>query len=693
MLSSQTRAHPVSFSPCAIPIFVCRLAGTLAGAREKSDMHPRSPLAIGVLALLAVFPAIAAERESEIVVVTATRFSEADPAVAANISVITRQDIRNSAAQSLPDVLSTRAGLSVSQLGGAMGRNAKVDMRGFGESATSNTLILIDGLRVNPIDLGNIIWSAIPLESVERIEIIRGSGTVLYGDGATGGVINIITNKSGLPVAGITATLGSFGYKSTDLQLANGNDKAYYNLFVNYADADGYRKNSQQDQKAANGRVGWLLDRGEVFADFAVYKESAGQPGSLYSAAYQNDPRSTKNPRDTEQRDGYRIRPGIAYRLNERLTLEAEVAFEHQQLNSIYPSLTAGSASERVRETTAITPRLRWRHDLGVLPSETVIGFDHYDGKFDADYTRYANGGASQQSLAIYVQNVTRFTHDLSLTVGGRSQRMEQDAHQDAYAPYGMGALKGNSARTREAYDVGLAYAVDGWRVYGKTGTTFRFANLDELFGSDPVTGQPLFAGDLKPQHGAINEVGGSAVLGPFKFRASLYQLDLTDEIGYDEVLFANANLDQTRRKGAEIEADWKISDSWQAKSTYAYTDAKFREGANSGKELPLVARNQASAQLIWNTGATGNYTTLVRYVGERRYAGDFANTQKILGAYTTVDLQATWAFKPWKLTAKVLNAFDKKYSSFAGYRAFASDTYYYPADARSFFVSGRYDF
>jgi iron complex outermembrane receptor protein len=656
-------------------------------------MHPRCSLAAGALALLAVLPAIAADRESEIVVVTATRFSEADPAVAANISVITRQDIRNSAAQSLPDVLSIRAGISVSQLGGAMGRNAKVDMRGFGESATSNTLILIDGLRVSPIDLGSIIWSAIPLESVERIEIIRGSGTVLYGDGATGGVINIITNKSGLPVAGITATLGSFGYKSTDLQLANGNDKAYYNLFVNYADADGYRKNSQQDQKAASGRVGWLLDRGEVFADFAVYKESAGQPGSLYSSAYHNDPRSAKNPRDTEERDGYRIRPGIAYRLNDRLTLEAEVAFEHQQLNSIYPSLAAGSASERVRETTAITPRLRWRHDLGALPSETVIGFDHYDGKFDADYTKYANGGASQQSLAIYVQNVTRFTHNLSLTVGGRSQRMEQDAHQDAYAPFGMGALKGNSARTKEAYDIGLAYAVDGWRVYGKSGTTFRFANLDELFGSDPATGQPLFAGDLKPQHGAINEVGGSAVLGPVKLRASLYRLDLTDEIGYDEVVFANANLDQTRRKGAELEADWKISDSWQAKTTYAYTDAKFRDGANSGKELPLVARNQASAQLTWNTGATGNYTALARYVGERRYAGDFANTQKMLAAYTTFDLQATWAFKPWKLTAKVLNAFDKKYSSFAGYRASANDTYYYPADARSFFVSGRYDF
>jgi iron complex outermembrane receptor protein len=648
-------------------------------------MHPRCSLAAGALVLLAVLPAIAADRESEIVVVTATRFSEADPAVAANISIITRQDIRNSAAQSLPDVLSTRAGISVSQLGGAMGRNAKVDMRGFGESATSNTLILIDGLRVSPIDLGSIIWSAIPLESVERIEIIRGSGTVLYGDGATGGVINIITNKSGLPVAGITATLGSFGYKSTDLQLANGNDKAYYNLFVNYADADGYRKNSQQDQKAASGRVGWLLDRGEVFADFAVYKESAGQPGSLYSAAYHNDPRSAKNPRDTEERDGYRISPGVSYRLTDRLTLDGEVALEHQNLESRYVSFN--SASDRVRDTTSFTPRLRWRHDLAALPSETVFGYDYYDGKVDADNMGFANQGASQESSAFYAQNITRFTQNLSITLGGRTQRMAQKAHQDAYTDP---AMQGSSARNQSAYDLGMSYAADDWRVYGKTGTTFRFANLDELFGFDPVTYAPVFSGDLKPQHGTINEIGGSATLGSVKIRASLYQLRLEDEIAYDGS--ANTNLPLTKRDGLELEADWKVLSSLKAKIAYTYTNAEFRSGVNSGNQLPLVPHNQASAQLTWDAGRSGSYTALARYVGERRYGGDFTNKQPMLDGYTTLDLQAAWSFKPLTITAKVLNATDEKYSPFAGVSS-SNTLYYYPADGRSFFLSARYDF
>lgn len=649
--------------------------------------------AIAACAAYLVSPCISlAADEPAAVVVTATRFSEADPSVAANTSVITRQDIRNTPAQNLPDVLSTRAGIDVRQLGGAMGRDATVDMRGFGSTATSNTLILVDGLRVNPIDMGSIIWSAIPLESVERIEIIRGSGTVLYGDGATGGVINIITSKSGRPVAGLTATLGGYGYKGADVQLANGNDKAYYKLFVNYADANGYRPNSQQDQQTASGRVGLLLDRGEAFADFASYKESAGQPGSIFSAAYRDDPRSTRTPRNTEDRDGYRIRPGISYRLNDRLTLEGELALDHQKLDAKYFSIFGATASDRVRDTTSFTPRLRWRHDLASLTSETVFGFDYYDGKVTSDNTGFANQGAAQESSALYLQNITKFTQSLSLTLGGRTQRMKQQAHQDAYAPFFSPAMEGNAARTKNAYDLGLAYAADGWRVYGKSGTTFRFANVDELFGFDAFF-NPVFAGDLRPQHGRINEIGGSTAVGAANIRASVYQLDLTDEIGYDDALGANTNLSPTRRKGAELEADWKLAASLQAKLSYAYTNARFHEGVYSGNAVPLVPRDQASAQLTWNTGRTGSYSAAARYVGERRYGSDFTNTHGMLSGYTTLDLQAVWNLKPWKITARLLNALDKKYSPLAGYSAFYNDTYYYPADGRSLFVSGRIDF
>lgn len=656
-------------------------------------MYPRRSLAVSALALTANLSAVAADNavEADAVVVTATRFSEIDTRVSANVSVITRQDIRNLPAQTLPDVLATRAGIDVRQLGGSMGKDATVDMRGFGSTATSNTLILVDGLRVNPVDLGSIIWSSIPLESVERIEIIRGSGTVLYGDGATGGVINIITNKSGNPVAGVTATLGSFAYKGVDIQLANGNDKAYYNLVAKYATSDGFRNNSQQDQKTASGRVGYLLDRGEVFADLAIYSESSGLPGSIFSAAYHRDPRSTRFPLNTENRNGYRIRPGISYRVSEQVTLEAEVGHEHQILTSNIVS--SSFFSDRTRDTQSFTPRIRWRHGLGSLPSETVVGTDFYDSDVSSKNRGAPDQGASQESLALYLQNTTGLTSNLSLTLGGRKQRVKQSADQDAYAPWFSPAVSGSSTRSRSAYDFGLTYAEKGWRIYGKAGTTFRFANTDELFGFDPVLFVPVFAGDLKPQHGTISEVGGSASVGPVNLGASLYKLDLTDEIGYDGAAGANVNLAPTRRKGAELEAAWKIANNLSLKTSYAYIDASFRKGVYAGKEIPLVARHQANAQLTWHTGRSGSYTAAARYVGDRRFGSDFANTQGMLSGYVTLDLQAVWDLKPWKISAKVLNATDKKYSPFAGYSSTNSDTYFYPADGRSVFVSGRYDF
>ncbi len=633
----------------------------------------------------------AAEQELEPVIVTATRFSEADPGIAANISIISRQDIRNMPAQNLPDVLRTRAGIDVRQLGGALGRDATVDVRGFGEAATSNTLILLDGLRLNPADLGSIIWSAVPLESVERIEIIRGSGTVLYGNGATGGVINIITSRNRGPLAGVAAGLGSYGYRVADVNLANSNGLAFYNLVVNLAQAAGYRQNSEQDQRTASGRFGLQFAHGQVFADFAVYKESAGQPGSVFSAAYHADPRSTRTPHNVEERNGYRLRPAVSYQIGERMTIEAEVAFDHQRLVADYFSAFGATASDRVRDTTSFTPRLRWRHDLAVVPSETVFGFDYYHGKVISNNTGFADQGAEQTSSAFYMQNVSQIAERLSLTLGARRQRMVQEARQDAYAPFFSPAVKGRTTRSRNAFDLGLAYAQDAWRVYGKTGSTFRFANVDELFGFD-ASFNPVFAGDIKPQQGRVNEVGGSLRLGPATLRASLYRMKVADEIAYDGNVGANINLPSTRRQGGEFEADWRIADGLQVKGAYAMTDARLRSAPYAGNAIPLVPRHQASAQLIWGSGPA-SYSAAVRRVGERRYGGDFDNAQGMLSAYTTLDLQAVWAFKPWRITAKLLNALDKKHSPVAGYSSFYNDTYYYPADGRGFFVAGRFDF
>jgi iron complex outermembrane receptor protein len=169
--------------------------------------------------------------------------------------------------------------------------------------------------------------------------------------------------------------------------------------------------------------------------------------------------------------------------------------------------------------------------------------------------------------------------------------------------------------------------------------------------------------------------------------------MKLKDEIGYDGALGANVNFDPTRRQGLEAELDWRIAERLKAKLAYAYTDAEFRDGPYDGNRVPLVPRHKATLQFNWDAGRAGSYAALLNYVGERRYGGDYDNVRGMLGSYTTLDLQAAWNLKPWTLSARLLNAFDKRYAPYAGYASWIADHYYYPGDGRAFFVSVRHDF
>ena len=148
-------------------------------------------------------------------VVTASRFEQYRDEASTAVQVITHQDMTDSGVSTLPDALRMLAGINVR--GNATGQfdlNSVVDLGGFGMTATQNTMVLLDGRKLNPIDSSDITWSAVELSSIERIEIINGGAGVQYGSGATGGLINIITRQADKHGGTVQASVGSFGSMS-----------------------------------------------------------------------------------------------------------------------------------------------------------------------------------------------------------------------------------------------------------------------------------------------------------------------------------------------------------------------------------------------------------------------------------------------------------------------------------------------
>jgi iron complex outermembrane receptor protein len=633
--------------------------------------------------------------ELDAVIVTASRFADLNPGVPANITVITREDIDAAAAMNLPDILKTRAGINVRNLYGQMGADAVVDLRGFGDTAASNTLVLLDGQRLNPIDANGINWSAIPLESVARIEIIRGSGTVLFGDRASGGVINIITDQ--LRKAGhIAVSVGSYAYRNADAYLSGACNVLACNLTAHYASTDGWRRNSQAEELSLAGRVNKRVGDDDTFVDFAAYRDSSGTPGSLFRTQFLDQPDMARYPYDSQTHHGLRLRPGFSRAVSTNINVDSEIAYATDryhangfaQGNNPIPS----SRTDRTGETWSATPRLRWQHGLGALASTTVFGFDFYNGTLNSPTWNSYSGNnvqrAAQNSASGYLQNVTAPSETIDVTIGSRWQQMRQEAKDEA------AAMTDSATRSRNAWELGVSDRVtDNVRVYGKINRTFRFPNTDELFGYDPIANVTVFRGDLRPQQGTTREAGASLWVLGATLRASLFRLDLTDEIAFDGQTYTNVNLPATRHQGMELEGEWHPSESWLARLAYTHSRATAEAGSNAGNDIPMIPREKATLELRWSGTPAGTWAAVANYVGSQRYSGDEANTKQLLNAYTTLDLRADWNFKPWSLSARITNLTNRRYASYSGYSSNYSDYYYYPADPRSLFVTATHHF
>jgi iron complex outermembrane receptor protein len=645
---------------------IAQCAGGEAGAGNEpcfdpmtTTVHPlraRACLVAAALASLCSTPLQAQPmlRETRVL---ATRFPEPADTLPLGVSIVTADEIQASGATSVNEALIRLLGVPGRQdlLGTS---DYTLDLRGFGVTADQNQVVVIDGVRLSEADLAGTRLSGIPVESVERIEVLRGNGAVLYGEGATGGVI-VITTRAGSgreqgTGGSVYGAAGSHGLR--DLRAnARVSTAAGFALDAQAQnrESDGYRRHQRAHLQAGSATGQWSNGWLRLGARVAQDKLDAQLPGSLTAAEFAADPRQVEA----------RYRNDQAMLRNERAGVFAQADVGPWQL-----AFDAGQREKKLRSTNtgfafdydveASNYGLRARHDakIGAARNALVLGVDVNEWKREVPGA--FGSRASQRSRGFYAKDDVTLAGGTRISLGGRTERFDKDI---------TSAGTTTALEDREhAWELGVSQPLGaGWTGYARTGRSFRLANVEEFNFTTP--GVPL-----QPQVSRDHEIGARRAYAQGKLEARLYRSDLRDEIGFDPNAIgpssvfgfngANVNFDPTRRQGVEVDWTHALTTALGLRVNAALRKASFRSGPYAGKDVPLVPRRALAVRADWTPAAGHRVSGGVNWVSAQY--PDFTNTCRI-PAYTTADARYAWQFHPQaEVAVGVSNLFDRKYST-----------------------------
>ncbi|SEN70206.1 TonB-dependent vitamin B12 receptor [Nitrosomonas marina] len=588
------------------------------------------------------------------IIVTATRTSQTADSSLASVTVVSRADIERQQARSIQDLFRGLPGVSIANKGGP-GKNTSVFLRG---TNADHLLVMIDNIKVGSATSGTTAFQNIPIEQIERIEIVRGPRSSLYGSEAIGGVIHIFTRK-GEGRTGLTPNFsfggGSYGSINGSAGLSGRNKQGWFNLtasgqgsngfnacngkpspggagcFTNEPDRDGYRN------IAGSARAGYRFKNGlEIDANFM---HSAGR------TQFDGSSFSPNRSIITQQVLGGIVR----YSLTD-LWRASVIAGRSKQNSDNFQGRDFFSQFNTRRDNVTLLNDLTFgKNHL------TTLGFDYQNDHVEstADYAI-----TSRNNWAVFGQHQARFAkHDMQFS-------LRHDENQQ----FG-GRVTGGA---------GWGYPIsDNTRITANFGSAYKAPTFNELYF--PGFGNP----NLRPEESRSYELGikGKKDWGAWSLNVYETHIDNLIATAFDDATerFFPDNVDKARIRGLEAVVNTRIK-GWWINGNLTFLDPENRSsGANRGNVL--ARRAEQTFRLDTNRTFFDKITIGAMFLAEGERFDNLSNTRK-LDSYTRLDLRSEYRInKNWRLQGRIENLFDKHYETAS----------FFNQPGRNFFVTLRY--
>ena len=608
--------------------------------------------AFALVSINAVMPSASADDTNlDAVIVTATRTAQTVNETLASVTVITRADIERKQARSLDDVLRGVEGLALVSNGG-LGQQLSVQLRG---TNANQVLVLVDGVKAGSATTGQFAFQDFPVDQIERIEIVRGPRSSLYGSEAVGGVIQIFTKKGGGALTpSFSVGGGSYGTYNGEVGLSGGGERAWFNVGASGVssqgfdacrgdpvtgqgcgtiepDRDGYRNVSQ------SARAGYRFENGAEAEIHGLHVEGH----TKFDGAFQNESTVAQDVYGTR----FRFAPFDAWRV-------AIAAARSADRSSNFKDAAFVSRFDTQRDTTSL------QNDFTIAGNQrATLGFDYLQDRITSSEAFALTSRDNRGVFARY-------------QIGLGAHELEASARHDDNQQFG-GHNTGSVAW-------GWAFA-EGLRVFVSHGTAFKAPTFNDLYwpASPWASGNP----NLKPEESRSSEVGLRGTPGWGRWSVSAFRTDIDNLINWAEVspfFWMPTNIDVARIRGAEASAAARLGE-WDLGGKFTWLDPEsLSPDANYGHILPRRARQSGRVDL---DRRIGDYRVGMSVFGEGRRFDDLANTMPLAG-YALLDLRAEYMIdRDWRIQARASNLLDKRYETAA----------FYNQPGRNYFITLRY--